>query len=161
MSPHTTIGQITIRPGDECSLRVEREALIQLYLILSPNTTTRHACDNETAISIHQDIINSYTPSTRQQLNRHYRSTIQRLRNAMQNHPNPSLSHIHLEHITTDDPLLNQRRQLLALEDHLADEAHALPPTPIDHSGDELFPLYIKNVIIEKNITQGLHHNTA
>ena len=154
-------GKITIRPGDESSLRVELEALIQLYKILPPSTTTNHACDNESAIAIHQDILNEYTPPIRHQLNSHYRSTIQRLRQIMRTrtqHINITHTHSHLEHIHTDDPLLNKRRRLLAIADRLADEAHDLPPSPFDHGGDELFPLYINDTIIEKNITQTLHH---
>ena len=124
---HTNIrrsGKISIKIGEESSLRVELEALIHAYFIIPPHIQTIHAADNETAIDIHDTLASSGLPQQRSLVKLPYHSTIARLYNAMQTRGKfldvrHTLSH--LEHRVSPDPDLNERRKSLAAADSEAD----------------------------------------
>ena len=84
---HTNVrrrGEITIREGEESSLRVELEALIHAYYLIPAHIKTVHAIDNETALDIHNALAMTGLPPQRKLMQMPYHSTIVRLHNAMQ-----------------------------------------------------------------------------
>ena len=153
---HTNItrnGKISIRGGEESSLRVELEALIHTYKLMPRHIHTQHVVDNLTAIEIHDILAASGLPSQRQLMKMAYHSTIIRLHNAMQSRGTfMDVQHTlsHLEHVPTKDVDLSARRQALAKADKQADLGHAAHHTITDDSGTEAFALYIQDTLVEK-----------
>ena len=147
-------GRITIRTGEESSLRTELEGLIHAYNLIPSHIQTRHTVDNMTALDIHERLAASGLPPNRQHVQHHYHSTITRLHLAMQRRGAflatcHTLSH--LEHKISRDTDLNARRAALAGADKAADEAHDLLSAIRDDKGIEAFPLRIKDVLVEKS----------
>ena len=153
---HTNItrrGRISIRMGEESSLRVELEALIHAYTLIPAHISTIHAVDNETAIDIHTTLNRSGLPSQRELMKLAYHSTIVRLHAAMQSR-GTSLTVVHtlshLEHQHTSDPDLAARRHALAKADSQADLGHKNRYAISDDSGIEAFALHINGILVEK-----------
>jgi hypothetical protein len=153
---HTNIrrsGKIKIRTGEESSLRVELEALIHAYTLISTHVHTVHSVDNETAIAIHNELATSGLPPQRALMRLPYHSTIARLHTAMQ-HRTRFLDIVHtlshLEHESTDDLDLQNRREALARADEQADKGHNVTSHIIDPSGVEDFALRIHGELVEK-----------
>jgi hypothetical protein len=135
ISPTITIsrsGKISLSPGEESSYRVELEGLVQLNAILPADVTTRHACDNEAAVTAHKSIHYHAWKPARKWAKTEYRTTLDRLHQAMQSRNGDIIdvvhTHSHLEHIPTD-AYLNRRRQILEEADDQANLAHSLKPT--------------------------------
>ena len=149
----TRNGKITIRSGEESSLRVELEALIHTYRIMPSHIHTQHVVDNLTAIDIHDMLAASGLPSQRQLMKMAYHSTIVRLDKAMQTRGTfMDVQHTlsHLEHVKTADDDLSARRKALAKADKQADHGHAATHPIADESGTEAFALYIQDSLVEK-----------
>jgi hypothetical protein len=117
---------------------VEIEGLIQLYKLLPAHINTRHACDNEAAVKAHHTSESQAKLGARRWAAVEYRATLDRLHQAISSPGGRPIqvihTHSHLENVTTSDPDLHQRRQLLAITDFQADRAHimnaiqAVPP---------------------------------
>ena len=120
----TSGGRITIRTGEESSLRAELEALIHAYTIIPAGIDVIRAVDNMTAIDIHSMLQSSGLPPRRSLINKHYHSSIVRLHTAMTNRGTPlSITHTlsHLEHTISKSPSLKSRRDALANADKTAE----------------------------------------
>jgi hypothetical protein len=159
VSPTTTIsrrGKIRLSPGEDSSYRVELEGLVQLYTILPADTSTRHACDNEAAVKAHKSIHYHARKSARKWAKTEYRTTLDRLHQAMQNRDGDTIdvihTHSHLEHTPTQDADLHTRRQILAEADHQADLAHNLRPNTCPTSNRERYTFHSAHGPLEKNI---------
>jgi hypothetical protein len=168
IDPHhiniTRNGKISIRKGEESSLRVELEALIHIYKILPAHIDTQHMADNLTAIEIHETLAASGLPSQRQLMKMTYHSTIVRLHNAMQvrgKFLNVQHTLSHLEHIPTYDADLYVRRRALAKADKQADLGHEALHSISDKSGIEAFALYIHGNLVEKGAKSPFEINFA
>ena len=149
----TSGGKITIRMGEESSLRAELEALIHAYTIIPAGIDVIHAVDNMTAIDIHSMLQTSGLPPSRSLINKHYHSSIARLHTAMITRGTPlSIIHTlsHLEHTVSKSPSLKGRRDALANADNTADRHHSSEPIPHDRTGDEPYPLTIHGEVVEK-----------
>ena len=156
---HTNVrrrGKITIREGEESSLRVELEALIHAYYLIPSHIKTIHAIDNETALEIHNALALTGLPPQRKLMHMPYHSTIVRLNTAMQHRKTfLELTHTlsHLESTTTQDTDLKHRRDALAKADHEADIGHQTHYFIQDDSGIEDFALRINGILVEKAAT--------
>jgi hypothetical protein len=116
--------------GEESLLRVELEALIHAYYIIPPHIQTIHAADNVTAIDIHDTLASSGLPQQRALVKLPYHSTIVRLYNAMQARGHfLDVQHTlsHLEHRSSPNQDLTERRKALAAADNQADKGHHAP----------------------------------
>ena len=148
-------GKIDIRQGEESSLRVEIEGLIQAYYLIPPDIPVRHAVDNKGTVDIHDHMVRHGLRSDKSLLKQHYHSSIRRLHAAMNARGTPlTVVHTlsHLEHIETSDLDLRERREALSTADAAASDAHDAHLLPVDTSGDEPFPLFIQDVIVEKTV---------
>ena len=110
VSPTTTIsrsGKIRLSLGEDSSYRVELEGLVQLYTILPADISTRHACDNEAAVKAHKSTRYHARKSARKWAKTEYRTTFDRLHQAMKTRNGDIIDVIHtqshLEHTTTQD----------------------------------------------------------
>ena len=103
----TRSGKIAVTPGEESSYRVELEALIQIDLLLPPQYRARHACDNEAAVKAHTSIRYHAQKSARKWARVDYRTTLDRLYQAMMARGGDGLqvvhTHSHLENTPTLD----------------------------------------------------------
>ena len=148
-------GKIAITQGEESSYRVELEALIQMYHLLPAQYRARHACDNEAAVKAHTSIRYHAQKSARKWARVDYRTTLDRLHQAINARGGAGLqvvhTHSHLEHTETQDNDLRVRRDTLALADEAANTAHTQHPTPTDRSNRETFTIHNKHGPLEKN----------
>ena len=148
-------GKIAITQGEESSYRVELEALIQMYHLLPAQYRARHACDNEAAVKAHTSIRYHAQKSARKWARVDYRTTLDRLHQAIHARGGAGLqvvhTHSHLEHMETEDNDLRVRRDTLALADEAANTAHTQHPTPTDRSCRETFTIHNKHGPLEKN----------
>ena len=154
-------GKISIRQGEESSLRVEIEGLIQAYHLIPADIPVQHAVDNKGTVDIHDHMVRHGLRTDKSLLNQHYHSSIRRLHAAMQERGTPlTVIHTlsHLENSETADNDLRERREALATADEVANEAHAMPPLPTDTSGDEPFPLLIQGITVEKTAPSPFAH---
>jgi hypothetical protein len=139
--------------GEESSLRAELEALIHAYTIIPAGIDVIHAVDNMTAIDIHSMLQTSGLPPRCSLINKHYHSSIARLRTAMTNRGLPLvITHTlsPLEHTTSKSTSLKGRRDALARADKTADRHHSAVPIPRDRTGNEPYPLTIHGEVVEK-----------